>query len=200
MAYIDEILNKSIFDYLNDKYNNQNKVYEKQLEILKNTKIKDIKLQCFTDNNGKLLTFDIYTSNNEDCKINNNYKYQKLEDFKWILENAISPHVVTCRINEIIKSHYCRNILSSYLYNITSDDISVPIDIDIKSLELYENTRCQAGQIKELLEKVNNHEKKLENQEKRMKDLIANNKHSKIFMFEMNIIIFITYIIGLFLI
>jgi hypothetical protein len=179
-VYIDDVLNKSIFDYLNEKQNNKNKLYEKQLEVLKNTKIKDIRLQCFTDNNGNVLTFDIYTNNNEDCKIDSNiYKYQKLEDLKWILKNAKSYHIITCRINEIIRSHYCRNIQSSYLYDIKSDDLLNPIDINVQLLDQYEQikqllavsncqdkinedlilkTKTQAKQIKDLLLKTNSHD------------------------------------------
>jgi|UniRef100_A0A6C0LIP8 hypothetical protein len=183
-TYIDDILNKSIYDYLNDKYTNQNKLYDRQLEVLKNTKIKDIRLQCFTDKNGNVMTFDIYTNNNEDCKIDNNYyKYQNLEEFKWILKNGKSAHVITCRINEIIKSYYCRNIQSSYLYGITIDDLAVPIDIDIKSLEQYEQIKgllvtahSQEKIDKKLLSKINDLTIKIKTQDDIIEDLIINNQ------------------------
>jgi hypothetical protein len=175
---INNILNKSIFDYLNDKYNNQKIVYEKQLEVLKNTKIKDIRLKCFTDSNGNIITFDIHDNNNQYCKIDNNFTYQRLEEFKWIFNDAPSNHVITCRINEIIKSHYCRNILSSVLYGITGDDLMVPIDIDMKSLGQYENNKNLTSKVKKLLIKVNSQDDvieslimTIENQEKQIKEL-----------------------------
>jgi hypothetical protein len=172
-TYINEILNKSIYDYLNDKYNNQKILYEKQLKTLKNTKIKDIRLQCFTDNNGNLLTFDIYNNNNEECKIDsNNYRYQRLEDFKWIFKNSISSHIAISRVNEIIKSHYSKNIQSPYLYGITNDDLLMPIDIDINLLldqlennqnknneNLISKIEYQENKINELIKKTNNHTK-----------------------------------------
>jgi hypothetical protein len=126
------------------------------------------------------MTFDIYTNNNEDCKIDNNhYKYQNLEEFKWILKNAKSAHVITCRINEIIKSYYCRNIQSSYLYGITIDDLAVPIDIDIKSLEQYEQIKgllvtaqSQEKIDKKLLSKINDLTEKIKTQDDIIEELI----------------------------
>jgi hypothetical protein len=130
--YINNLLNISIFDYIDKKYKYENIQNQIKLDTIRNTKIKDI---CVSYTPGK--NFDIY--NYIEGKKLDNYKSEfiKLIDNNDLITNNKTN--IENKINSIII-----NILSKYfkihLKHIGGDinDMTIPTDINISELQQNE--------------------------------------------------------------
>jgi len=171
--YIDDILDKSIFDYLNDRYNNHNLLYEKKFELLKTTKIKDIRINP---------SFDVY---NYASNKSNNDEFKKLEELKMVLiKNSISNFnnlnetnvktLITTTLENIINSYCNYNKFDWCFFTLNYIQNKTVFDHEKKIKELSLKVACQDDIIETLI--INNQDLiiKLENQEKQIKELSSN--------------------------
>jgi len=154
--YINNLLNISIFDYIDEKYKYENIQNQIKLHTIRNTKIKDICVSYTPDRK-----FDIY--NYIEGKKLENYKFEfiKLIDNNDLITNNITN--MQCKINSIII-----NILGKYFKNHLkhigdANNMTIPTDINISELEQNELNYyskykfCIQDDInKEFLVKINN--------------------------------------------
>ncbi len=129
--YINNLLNISIFDYIDEKYKYENIQNQIKLHTIRNTKIKDICVSYTPDRK-----FDIY--NYIEGKKLENYKSEfiKLIDNNDLITNNITN--MQCKINSIII-----NILGKYFKNHLkhigdANNMNIPTDINISELEQNE--------------------------------------------------------------
>jgi len=155
--YTNELFNKSVYNYIEDKYYNDNKLYNQKLKLLQNTKIRDILVKHKIENNN--LYFDVYNNNII------SFDYKKLNHFKHLITNKIisdyneQPNTYTVNNANNTIRYYIETILSSYTkkndFKINLLDLSYAEFKTLFKQELHEEFN------NELITKINNLEERI---------------------------------------
>ena len=201
--YLNDILNKSIYEYyLIEKQTEQIEINRK-IDLLKNTKIKDILIKVDTNNNEN---FEVYNKDNTQHK---QYEFSKTEQFQpliieYIMKNINQSDLRKIRLMSHIK-YYIEKILTSFCSrerdgikllceNIIQNEIN---HCELKSMiEDQENKMKNMEEViirnnnKELSAKIDNQEEIIEdfklmieaqeNQIKNLKEVIIRNNNEEL--------------------
>jgi hypothetical protein len=148
--YLNNILNKSVFEYyLIEKYN-EHLIIDKQIDLFKNTKIKDILVKIDTNNN-----FDVYK---DDKNLN---QFQKTEQFKPLIIEKVINNSNDLRKSMLIAAtkYHIENILSSFC---GSKGKKILYEININQLKQIKINEALKYQINNLSQTLNSRNKLIE--------------------------------------
>jgi len=146
--YLNNILNKSVFEYyLIEKYN-EHLIIDKQIDLFKNTKIKDILVKIDTNNN-----FDVYK---DDKNLN---QYQKTEQFKPLIIEKVINNSNDLRKSMLMAAtkYHIENILNGFC-----GSKGKKYEIDINQLKQIKTNEALEYQINNLSQTLNSQNKLIE--------------------------------------
>jgi len=155
--YTNELFNKSVYNYIEDKYYNDNKLYNQKLKLLQTTKIRDILVKHKIENNN--LYFDVYNNNII------SFDYKKLDHFKDLITNKIisdyneQPNTYTVNNANNTIRYYIETILSSYT---KKNDFKINLlDLSYAEFKILFKKELHEEFNNELITKINNLEERI---------------------------------------
>jgi|LakMenE18May11ns_1017448.scaffolds.fasta_scaffold9430448_1 hypothetical protein len=155
--YTNELFNKSVYNYIEDKYYNDNKLYNQKLKLLQTTKIRDILVKHKIENNN--LYFDVYNNNII------SFDYKKLNHFKHLITNKIisdyneQPNTYTVNNANNTVRYYIETILSSYT---KKNDFKINLlDLSYAEFKILFKQELHEEFNNELITKINNLEEQI---------------------------------------
>jgi len=143
---IDVVLNQSVFEYIDEKYK-----YEPKLDIIKNTKIKDILVSYNTSSQ----KFDIFNYNKGQRLELYKDEFRKFADINDV-ENM--QKVINIHISHIITEYY-----KYYVFSTSGRMIPFELQQTIINTDLLTKTKSHDNIIKNLVSRMEIQEKKKDN-------------------------------------